>query len=188
MLLFFCKAVQASDIIVDFTPYNCLTFGYDTTVQFVPNDRLVIINRTPSPSPVQFFRERNGIVVDTITSSYGDTMWSTVIGAVDTLISIKVWAMPGMCYGQRYHLQTITQVSQLEQPDFFQLFNRNLIIGRTETMGRLCVYDLSGRRVLLSIIKTSEKTIVDLQHLNAGWVVIVLDNDGKTVRRKCLLL
>ncbi|MGR6087685.1 MAG: hypothetical protein ACU4F9_05900 [Arcticibacter sp.] len=188
VLLFICKESRASDIVVDFTPYNCLTVGYDTVVQYVPNDNLVIINRSPSAFPVQYFRERNGVVVDTVVSSYGDTLWSTIIGVGDTLIAIRVLTMPGMCYGQRYHLQTSTQISQIEPLHFIQLLNRHLIIGRIELLGHLSVYDLSGQSMLSNTIQPAEKTIIDLQQLKAGWVVIVLDHDRKSVRRKFLLL
>jgi len=187
VLLIFCKEAKATDIVVDFTPYNCLTSGYDTVVQYLPNDRIVIINRAPSPFPVQYFRERNGIVVDTITSTYGDTLWSTIIGVGDTLISVRVWTMPGMCYGQRYHLQTSTQISQVEQLDFIQLLNGHLMIGRIERIGQLFVYDFSGKRMLYKTIHPAEKTMVDLQNLNTGRVIIFLDYDGKSFRRKFLL-
>lgn len=187
LTLLFCQEARASDIVVDFTPYNCLTAGYDTVVQFVPNDRLVIINRAPGPFPAQYFRERNGIVVDTIISSNGDTMWNTVIGPGDTLISIRVWAMPGACYGQQYHLQTATQLNQFEELAFIRLVNRQLIIGNIERMGHLYVYDLSGKLLMSNSIHAAEKTMVDLQNLKAEWVVIVLDYDGKNLRRKFLL-
>ncbi|MFM8917399.1 MAG: hypothetical protein ACKOGP_06620 [Bacteroidota bacterium] len=187
LLLLFFQESRASDIVVDFTPYNCFTIGYDTVVQFVPNDRIVIINRAPSPFSAQYFRERNGIVVDTIISSYGDTMWSTIIGTGDTLISIRVWAMPGACYGQQYHLQIATQVIQVEQLDFIRINNRQLIIGNIDRNGYLFVYDLSGERQLSNPIHAAEKTMIDLQNLKAGFVIIVLVYDSKTIRRKFLL-
>lgn len=187
-LLFICKVSRASDIVVDFTPYNCLTIGYDTVVQYVPNDKLVIINRSPSAFPVQYFRERNGVVVDTVVSSYGDTLWSTIIGVGDTLIAIRVLTMPGMCYGQRYHLQNNTQISQVEPLEFIQLLNRHLIIGRIDLLGHLSVYDLSGQIMFSNTIKPAEKTIIDLQQLKTGWMVVVLVHNRETFRRKFLIL
>ncbi|MFM7078544.1 MAG: hypothetical protein ACKOYC_02010, partial [Bacteroidota bacterium] len=139
------------------------------------------------PFPAQYFRERNGVVIDTIVSSYGDTMWTTVVGVGDTLISIRVWAMPGACYGQQYHLQTATQVSQIEQLDFIRLDNRQLIIGNIDRMGYLYVYDLSGERLLSNSLHAAEKTTIDLQNVKAGCVVVVLLYDSRTIRRKFLL-
>jgi hypothetical protein len=179
--------LKATDITVDFTPYNCATNAYDTVVQFVNNDRLIIINRSPGAFPVQYIRSRNGIYLDTISSVYGDTLWSTLIGAGDTVISIHVLSMPGMCYGQRFHMQLTTLIPQVEEPIIFHITDRKLVIENGLNKLNLSIYDFSGRPLWLTRLSCAEKTVIDLKQLRAGWCIIVLQSTKSAIRRKVLL-
>ncbi len=178
---------SAADIVVDFTPYNCLSTAYDTVVNHAPNDQLIIINRAPGPGVVQYIRTLNGMVFDTVFSGYGDTLWNAPIMNTDTLLSIHVLAMPGMCYGQRFHLQTSTGFLLNEQPVSWSVQFGTLFVGPIDSPGFLRIFDITGKLVFKSTLPPGVISSHVLPNRSGGYLLVVLDTDREAYWRKILL-
>lgn len=177
---------NATEIVVDFTPYNCLSTAYDTVVNHVPNDQLIIINRAPGPGTVQYIRTLNGMVFDTVFSAYGDTLWNAPIMNTDTLLSIHVLAMPGMCYGQRFHLQPSTGFLLNEQPVLWSVQFGTLSVGPISSPGFLRIFDLTGKLIFKSSLPPGVISSHEFPNRSAGCFLVVLDMEGEAYRRKIL--
>lgn len=178
---------SATEIVVDFTPYNCLNNAYDTVVNHAPNDQLIIINRASGPGAVQYIRTLNGMVLDTVFSAYGDTLWSAPILNADTLLSIHVLAMPGMCYGQRFHLQPSTGFSLNDQPVLWSVQFGNISVGPISSSGLLRIFDLTGKLIFKSTLPPGVISSLELPNHSVGCVLVVLDMEGESYRRKILM-
>jgi len=178
---------SAADIVVDFTPYNCLSTTYDTVVNHAPNDQMIIINRAPGPGAVQYIRTLNGMVFDTVFSGYGDTLWNAPIMNTDTLLSIHVLAMPGMCYGQRFHLQTSTGLLLNEQQVSWNVQFGTLFVGPIDSPGFLRIFDITGKLVFKSSLPPGVISSHVLPNRSGGYLLVVLDTDREAYWRKILL-
>jgi hypothetical protein len=154
-LLMACM-VRGSVITVNFTPYNCgVPTGFDTTVNCTDGDTLIVINTSPGISAINFFVELNGSIIDTISSSPGDTLWRTVIGPADSLLSFFVWTLPGACYGQRFTLQRFTGIRDLPFVQEMIWDGRGWIIRNNVGIVLCSLYSFSGQ--LLERIRTCPK-------------------------------
>jgi hypothetical protein len=126
--------------------------GFDTTVVCSDGDTLVVINASPGASPVNFFVELNSTIIDTVSSAPGDTLWRTVIGPADSLLSFFVWTMPGACYGQRFTLQRSTGIRKLPAVPEVIWDGRGWVIRHNGSIKLCSLYSLSGQ--LLDRIRT----------------------------------
>jgi hypothetical protein len=188
LLTYFSSFSASADIVVDFTPYNCSSPSYDTTVQIQVNERLVIINRAPGPGSIQYIRELNGLMLDTVSGSYGDTLWNELVSNTDTLVSIRVLAMPGMCYGQRYHIQEPSGDSEITDPFHgIIIYGHTLIIDGADRATGMAIFDLSGKKVFSLEMQSHSYAGHELPRNMHGVFMLVLYMDGRTYDRKILL-
>jgi hypothetical protein len=146
--LVFATPAVSTTTFFNFTPYNCQLAAFDTAVHCTDGDTLLIANAAPSAGAVNYFLELNGTIIDTVSSTPGDTIWRKVVAASDSLISIIVWSMPGSCYGQRY---TLLRPSGIEDPDNLPLIilhGHELKVTCFGPDNRLRAYSLSGALLL----------------------------------------
>lgn len=176
----------ATATVFNFTPYNCLLTAYDTSVHCSDGDTLIILNAAPSQFPANYFLERNGVIIDTVSSVPGDTIWRTSVTPGDSQLSIRVWSQPGSCYGQRFTLLRSSGMEAYDNGPVLIQRGYDLAIRNLNSRMHIRVHTMTGRvitdcttgptdRFLLSIQEGSPQLAVVILESNAGsWVWKIL--------------
>ncbi|MFM9027882.1 MAG: hypothetical protein ACKOQ6_07780 [Bacteroidota bacterium] len=184
LFLLVASCSNAAVLVLSFTPYNCSTAGYDTSVHFRSGDRIIFVNHTTGPFSASFFCAVNGVTVDTVSAAPGDTLMDRLLSPTDTLITIHVWTMPGMCYGQRFHLELTTDAGMANEIPLWNIRGRFVSFSEMDTEAEMVISDIQGRPLAVALIPARKCSVFRIPSFAAGIVLISI----RTRWRSCSYL
>ena len=126
------------------------------------------------------------MVVDTVQSVQGDTIWDVYAGISDTLFSIHVWAMPGMCYGQRFHLQRPVGVDVPCEGPLFHIHDHLLSFVSLDAEAEVRIFDLHGCLLAGFHVFPPDDEIIQIPDRISGLVVVLISTSGVVHRFKTI--